>query len=348
MLIIRVNGKQVEAPEGVTVLDVCRREGIDIPTMCYLDGHLHFTSCMVCVVKDVLRGRLIPACSAPVTDGMELETDSPEVLEGRSVALELLLSEHVGDCEGPCERVCPAQIRIPAVLRLLADDRREEAGRLFFSSSTKDGLYCLQCDGRCEKPCRRGQIDEPVAIRDLMLYATEGLDRSVRGMSRKKIFNSVIGRLTDEEKALLMQFAEKGPRMSTGGGVNKEEGVREAKRCLHCDCRKPEGCRLRRYAEQYGAQQSHYKGEERKTLSIVRQHPKVVYESGKCIKCGICVKITEAAGERLGLAFMYRGYDTVVGVPFDGLLSEGLTRTAEECVRSCPTGALAYLKGEGA
>jgi predicted molibdopterin-dependent oxidoreductase YjgC len=351
MLKLRINGKDIEAVEGATVLAVCRKEAIEVPTMCYLDGHIHFTSCMLCVVKDLKTGRLIPACSAPVTDGMELETKSEEVVDARRVALELLLSEHVGDCEGPCERVCPAQIRIPVALRLLAEGKRQEAGEVVVGTQTKAGLFCRECNGRCEKPCRRGQVDESVSIRELMLYAADGLPEKLEDQPRPKRFNSVIGRLTDEEKADLLAHAQSGARVAMADReeeLTAEEAAREAKRCLHCDCRKPSSCRLRKYSEQYAARQSRYKGSERKPLEIVRQHEQVVYEPGKCIKCGICVKITEGSSEPLGLAFLNRGYDSVVGVPFSEPLSKGLTTTAEECVRCCPTGALAHVNSEEA
>ncbi len=71
-----------------------------------------------------------------------------------------------------------------------------------------------------------------------------------------------------------------------------------------------------------------------------------MYEPGKCIKCGICVRITEKAGEKLGLTFVGRGFDVRVAVPFDDSLEAGLTKTAKECVAACPTGALAMKNGE--
>ncbi len=348
---LKLNGSEVEAAEGATVLDVCRQQGIDVPTMCWLDGHAHFTSCMICVVKNVKLDRLVPACSAPAADGMELETDTEEVVEARKVALELLLSEHVGDCEGPCERVCPAQIRIPLALRLLVDGKRAEAGRVVIGTQTKAGLHCRDCSGICEKPCRRGQVDEPVSIRDLMLYAAGGLPEKAAEEPREKLFNSVIGRLTEEEKADLLAHAEVSPRaapVDEKQGYTAEEAAKQADRCLHCDCRKPKSCKLRQCSEEYGAKQSRYKGNGRKPLEIVRQHRQVIYEPGKCIKCGICVKITEKSGEPLGMAFLMRGYDSVVGIPFSEPLDKGLTTTAEECVRCCPTGALAFVDSEEA
>ena len=68
----------------------------------------------------------------------------------------------------------------------------------------------------------------------------------------------------------------------------------------------------------------------------------MIYEPGKCIKCGLCVRITEEAGERLGLTFLGRGFDVRVDVPFNESLEEALEKVAEQCVEACPTGALAF------
>ncbi len=343
MLQITINQRALEVEEGATVLDACRAAAVDVPTMCYLDGHTHFTSCMLCVVKDVGLGRLIPACSARAADGMIIETDTDEVTDARRVALELMLSEHVGDCEGPCERVCPAQIHVPAVLHRLAAGDRAGAGAAYRESQTQPGVPCLACKGRCEKACRRGRIDEAVSIRLLMLYATQGLPEGEEHAPRPRPFNSVIPKLSDEEKADALATADPSPRLHPADekeGFTAEEARREASRCLHCECRKPTNCRLREYAERYQAKQARYKPMERKPIQVIHQHPSVVYEPGKCIKCGICVKITEASTETFGMAFLSRGYDVTVGVPFSETLDKGLTHTAEACAHHCPTGAL--------
>ncbi len=71
------------------------------------------------------------------------------------------------------------------------------------------------------------------------------------------------------------------------------------------------------------------------------QHPDIIYEPGKCIKCGLCIQIAAEAKEELGLTFIGRGFDVKVAVPFDKSLAEGLAQIGYKCVEACPTAALA-------
>jgi len=161
-----------------------------------------------------------------------------------------------------------------------------------------------------------------------------------------KRFNSQIGRLLAGELAEFMKEARDVPRVAPGGGnkegFSKPEAERESARCLHCDCRKPEACRLREYSQAYGAEQRRYGAGDRKKFEQIREHPSVIFETGKCVKCGNCVRITERAGERLGLAFVGRGFNVRIGVPFNKSFAEALEKTAKECVDKCPTGALSF------
>src|SRR4030042_669968 len=115
-----IDGRDVEVPAGATVLEAARRLGLDIPTLCYLEGLPAATSCMACVVKVAGRDGLVPSCATRAEDGMRVESETEEVREARRAALELLLGDHLGDCIGPCHGACPAHMDIPRMIREIA------------------------------------------------------------------------------------------------------------------------------------------------------------------------------------------------------------------------------------
>ncbi|MCX7806922.1 MAG: NAD(P)-binding protein, partial [Planctomycetota bacterium] len=145
--------------------------GIPIPTLCHLDGLEPRTSCFVCLVRLEGRDGFLPACGLRASDGMRVIASSGEVREARKAAIELLLSDHAGDCEGPCTIGCPAGMDIPRMIRLISAGRYFEAGmvareRIAFPAS----LGCI-CPRFCERICRRGELDGPVAICALKRFA---------------------------------------------------------------------------------------------------------------------------------------------------------------------------------
>jgi len=92
MLTATVDGKEVSVPEGATILDVCRRMGIDTPTLCNLETLTPVNVCRVCVVEVEGSRVLVPACSRKVEAGMKIQTDSERVRHSRRLVLELLAS----------------------------------------------------------------------------------------------------------------------------------------------------------------------------------------------------------------------------------------------------------------
>jgi predicted molibdopterin-dependent oxidoreductase YjgC len=147
-----------------------------------------------------------------------------------------------------------------------------------------------------------------------------------------------------------MRETDRSCRVAPAGGMaagfTDAEAGKESMRCMHCDCRKPLSCRLRAYAREYGARQARYKPTERRAFEHIVSHPDIVLEQGKCISCGICIRVAREQGEALGLSFVGRGMATRVRVPFDESLVQGLRKSAGACAEACPTGALAFRGGE--
>jgi ferredoxin len=127
-------------------------------------------------------------------------------------------------------------------------------------------------------------------------------------------------------------------------GLSPAEALREARRCLSCGCGKAGDCRVRRLATDYGADPRRFAGERRRFRQDL-SHPDIVYEPGKCIVCDACVRVAAAAGEKLGVAIVGRGFKVTMATPFDEPLSAALQKAAEACAAACPTGALTLRRG---
>jgi NADPH-dependent glutamate synthase beta subunit-like oxidoreductase/ferredoxin len=159
-----------------------------------------------------------------------------------------------------------------------------------------------------------------------------------------RMFNSRFGRLVNEEYSEYLKESVVAKRTypEKGGynGFSAEEAIAEAKRCLRCDCRAIDDCKLRIYSDQYNADQRRFKTSERRKITKLNTHSTLIYEPQKCIKCGICVRLTEKDGERFGFTYIGRGFDVEVGVPFNEELEQALTETALKVAKGCPTGAI--------
>jgi len=179
--------------------------------------------------------------------------------------------------------------------------------------------------------------------------AAECIHRFLSGQPARrpeKVFSSVMGRLSPGELRDFLRTTSEGARVSPCdrcAGHSRVEAIAESARCMHCDCRSSGNCVLQHYAQAYGADANRFRA-ERRTFDQQLQPGGVVFEPGKCILCGICVKLTEMASEPLGLTFIGRGFDVRVATPFNQSIQDGLQKVAEECVKHCPTGALTFLE----
>ncbi len=172
---LEIDGKRVIADGNQTILQVARQHGIQtIPTLCD-DAQLEpFASCFVCVVKVKGARTLVPACSTKVTNGMVVETNSPEVRQSRKAALELLLSDHYADCVGPCQIACPAGIDIQGYIALAAVGKYKDAIALIKANNPLPSVCGRVCTRPCEvKACRRSMLDEAVGIDYIKRYISD-------------------------------------------------------------------------------------------------------------------------------------------------------------------------------
>src|SRR5205814_10536057 len=90
LLDVEVDGRRARVPEGATILDACRAEGIDTPVMCYADNLTPVNACRVCVVEVEGSRVLVPACSRTAEAGMKISTDTERVRHSRKLVMEFL------------------------------------------------------------------------------------------------------------------------------------------------------------------------------------------------------------------------------------------------------------------
>ena len=105
---LTIDGRAIEAPAGMLVIDAAKRAGIEIPAFCYYEGLSLQAACRMCLVEVEKMPKLVTACTLPVGEGMVVRTDTPQVVSARKSMLELLLTNHPLDCPvcdkgGECE-----------------------------------------------------------------------------------------------------------------------------------------------------------------------------------------------------------------------------------------------------
>ncbi len=171
---LTIDGKQVRAYEGQTLLSVAVENGIhDIPTLCD-DEKLEPTSaCRMCLVEIEGEPRPLPSCNTPAAPGMVVKTRSDKLVHIRRTNLEMMLSDHNAYCQPPCQIGCPTHIDIPGYLELIARGENREAARLVKEVLPFPYILGLVCPAPCQKVCRRGLVEEEIAICRMHGFAAE-------------------------------------------------------------------------------------------------------------------------------------------------------------------------------
>src|SRR5512140_416933 len=91
---LTIDGKAVTAPPGTLVIDAAKTVGIEIPAFCYYEGLSLAAACRMCLVEVEKMPKLMTACTLPVSEGMVVRTDTPQVVTSRKYMLEFLLTNH--------------------------------------------------------------------------------------------------------------------------------------------------------------------------------------------------------------------------------------------------------------
>jgi len=168
---VEVDGKQYTGRAGQTILEICRDNGIDVPTLCYEPKLPGFGACRMCVVE--VEGEENPpiSCSRAAEAGMVVRTQTPRLREIRKTNLELIFSDHNAYCLPPCQNKCPSHIDIPGFLKANTEGNFAESARIFKRTIPFPSVLGRVCPAPCEEHCRRDEVEEAIAIRDSHRYA---------------------------------------------------------------------------------------------------------------------------------------------------------------------------------
>ncbi|WP_095497442.1 formate dehydrogenase subunit alpha [Paraferrimonas haliotis] len=176
---LTINGQTIEVQAGLSLVEAASRHGIDIPHLCehgvfdQVAGTEH-----VCDLTQVLlthngESRLVRGCQTEAMDGMEVVSQTSELQQHRQQLLKEVLSDHFADCEAPCKSACPAGVDVQSYLYHIGRGDHKEAVKVIKETLPLPLSIGRVCPAFCEAECRRGAVDEPIAIRQLKRHAAD-------------------------------------------------------------------------------------------------------------------------------------------------------------------------------
>jgi iron-only hydrogenase group A len=166
---LKINNIPVTVEEGTTILDAAKKLNFRIPTLCHHSDLCVAGNCRVCVVEQKGSKALPAACATPVSEGMEISTNSAQVRTARRHVLELLLSEHRSECtscykNGKCELQDLAnEYRVNETTFMKLVDEKGYTIDDFSPSIIKDDSKCIRCQ-RCVRTCTEMQSVSALAV----------------------------------------------------------------------------------------------------------------------------------------------------------------------------------------
>ena len=168
-----IDGQEIVAQEGITILEAAKRADIAIPTLCFVKGKSPDKACELCVVEVEGEKGFQRACATMIIDGMRITTSSADLIKHRQERLAILAETHFGDCKAPCNLTCPGQINVQGYVAHVAKGEYEEAVRLVMERNPFPFSVGRVCPRFCETRCRRLLVDEPVSINHLKRFVAD-------------------------------------------------------------------------------------------------------------------------------------------------------------------------------
>ena len=168
-----LNGKECFAEEGEFLLGAAQKNGIEIPNLCNHPSVKIYGACGLCTVEVAGVPKLLRACSTKVTDGMVVNSETERVKHSRKIALELLMSDHDGDCVGPCSLNCPAGTDCQGYVKAIAGGDYHRAVEIIKDKLPLPASIGRICPHPCEKKCRRQYVESPISIAALKAFAAD-------------------------------------------------------------------------------------------------------------------------------------------------------------------------------
>ena len=170
---ITVNGIEMTGNKGETVLNIAAKNGVEIPNLCYNCNLKTYGACGVCLVECEGSPKLMRACATVAADGAVYSTQTDRVVKARTIALELIMSDHEGDCVAPCSLGCPAQTNVQGYVKQIALGNDSEAVRIIKEKISIPASIGRVCPHPCETNCRRRLVEEPLSIAYLKAFAAD-------------------------------------------------------------------------------------------------------------------------------------------------------------------------------
>ncbi len=179
MITMTINGKVCHCEAGCSILQAAAANGLEIPNLCNDASVKVYGACGLCAVEVLDDGsgkpvpKLLRACSAKAVDGYVVRYDTARVNQARKIALELLMSDHTGDCVAPCSLNCPAGTDCQGYVKQIAQGDYHKAMQIVKEKLPLPASIGRVCPHPCEKQCRRRLVEEPISIAFLKAFAAD-------------------------------------------------------------------------------------------------------------------------------------------------------------------------------